>query len=78
MSVRRSRSHRSLRHVAMIFILLCVNIAETTAEDDAFSAEVCGEILTTPNKLCGVYLYILSCEILFGYTLLWSSRIVKV
>lgn len=78
MSVRRSRSHRSLRPVTMISILLFVNIAETTAEDDAFNAEVCTEILTTRNKLCGVYLYILSCEILFGYVLLWSSRIGKV
>lgn len=42
MSARRSRSHRSLRPVTMFFILLFVNIAETTAEEDAFNAEVCG------------------------------------
>lgn len=41
MSARRSRSHRSLRPVTIIFILLFVNIAETTAEDDSFNAEVC-------------------------------------
>uniref|UniRef100_A0A671PW33 Matrix metalloproteinase-15-like n=1 Tax=Sinocyclocheilus anshuiensis TaxID=1608454 RepID=A0A671PW33_9TELE len=39
MSARRSRSHRSLRPVTMIFILLFVNIAETTADEDAFNAE---------------------------------------
>uniref|UniRef100_A0A8C1Z8I3 Matrix metallopeptidase 15a n=1 Tax=Cyprinus carpio TaxID=7962 RepID=A0A8C1Z8I3_CYPCA len=39
MSARRSRSHRSLRPVTMFFILLFVNIAETTAEEDAFNAE---------------------------------------
>lgn len=39
MSARRSRSHRSLRPVTMIFILLFVNIAETTAEEHAFNAE---------------------------------------
>lgn len=41
MSARRSRSHRSLRPICMIFVLLFVNIAETAAEDDAFNAEVC-------------------------------------
>uniref|UniRef100_A0A672SKZ3 Matrix metallopeptidase 15 n=1 Tax=Sinocyclocheilus grahami TaxID=75366 RepID=A0A672SKZ3_SINGR len=39
MSARRSRSHRALRPVTMIFILLFVNIAETTADEDAFNAE---------------------------------------
>ncbi|XDV53009.1 hypothetical protein PO909_021624 [Leuciscus waleckii] len=39
MSARRSRSHRSLRSISMIFILLFVNIAETAAEEEAFNAE---------------------------------------
>jgi len=74
MSARRNngRSHRSLRPISMIFILLFVNIAGTAAEEEAFNAEVCGlprfECCTkTREKTVWLYYLLMPiCEILFG------------